>query len=264
MAPAPLEARLLSYKHQDNEAFLVNKFSYSFPEQGMVGLIGPNGVGKSTLLGLLAGILPPGGGEVLIHGKNAANFADETELNDAVTFIFQNMEFESEEKVRELLEFVAANNTVSERPSWQTLVEEFGLANSLDKSIQAVSKGELQKIILCFALLSRPNILLLDEPVFALSREDTFRAMEIVSRYARELGLLVVFSLHELEYMEKFSETVILYGKHGEYKSGPAATLMQPEVLEDFYGVPYNTLKLPRSTSSVLDELEKKFQAKQN
>ena len=263
MAEHILRAENVCFKHDSEEAFTIQDFSFSFPESGMVGLLGPNGVGKSTLMALLAGVFMPASGKVYVEGKTTDAFAGEEDINQHVTFIFQNMEFETDAVVADLMEMVAGRNPDTKRASISALAEEFGISGILKNSIQKVSKGELQKVILCFALLSKPRILLLDEPVFALRREDALHALEVLRRYCHEHNLLVVFSMHEIEYMEKFSEAVILFHKDSTYETGPASECLKPEKLEAVYGVPYSMLKLPASTGTAFEELEHKHRQRQ-
>lgn len=255
---ARLEARNLSFSYPEEEHPVIRDFSHTFAERGITGLLGPNGIGKSTLLALLAGAYAPGAGEVLLSGRATTAFASEEEINREVTFIFQNMEFEIEATVAEVMEMVAAENPDKHHATPQELRKAFGIDKLAKLSIQKLSKGELQKVILCFALLSRPDILLLDEPVFALSREDALEALTILRDLTRQRGMLVVLTTHDLEQMERFSEQVVLFHKDGSHESGPAAELLRPEKLEAVYGTPYSLLKLPKSLSGVMEEMAAK------
>lgn len=258
MQNPPLQADRISFRYDAEEEPVIREFSFVFPESGMVGLLGPNGAGKSSLLALLSGAYKPDSGTVYIEGRESSLFKEEAELNDYITFVFQNMEFEIDEPIEKLMVMVGNINPEEKRASIKELARDFGIETILNKSIQKISKGELQKVILCFALLSRPRIFLLDEPVFALRREDSLTAMSIIKKYCHKHGLLVVFSIHELEYMEKFSDRIILFHKDGKYETGPANKCLSPEKLEAVYGVPYSMLKLPASTGAVFEELEEK------
>ena len=252
---ARLAAENLTFRYEAEEEPIIENFSCTLPDRGIVGLLGPNGIGKSTLMALLAGALAPESGSVLIKDRPTSDFRSEEEINEAVTFIFQNMEFEIDETVAAVMDMVASLNPETDHASCKELRSAFGIEKLADTSIQKISKGELQKVILCFALLSKPAILILDEPVFALSYEDATAALQILKEYAEKREMLVVLSLHDIGQMEKFSEYVILFHKDRSYEYGPAEKILKKEKLEEVYGTPYSLLKLPRSVSSVMDDM---------
>ena len=72
-----LQANKLFFQYEGNEEYIINDFTYTFPTSGVVGLLGPNGIGKSTLMALLAGAFAPSSGEVVIQGKSTTSFASE-------------------------------------------------------------------------------------------------------------------------------------------------------------------------------------------
>lgn len=257
-----LVAENISFAYNRDEGLILSGFSHQFPEQGFVGLLGPNGCGKSTLLALLSGAYLPTSGRIILEGRATCDYASEEDINQVVTFVFQNMEFESDETVGALMDQVAALNQAQDKPDPQVLLGALQVDHLQDKSIQRISKGELQKIILCFALVSSPRILLLDEPVFALPRDGALAAMEQVRNYAHRLGMLVVFTSHDFELLERYSEHVLMFRKDGSHVTGPARELLQPDNLEQAFGIPYAMLKTPRSVASVVSEMEAKLEAR--
>ena len=138
---ARLEARNLSFSYPEEEHPVIRDFSHTFPERGITGLLGPNGIGKSTLLALLAGAYAPGAGEVLLSGRATTAFASEDEINREVTFIFQNMEFEIEATVAEVMAMVAEENPDKHHATPQELRKAFGIdrLRFLRSSIPAVT-----------------------------------------------------------------------------------------------------------------------------
>lgn len=250
---ARLAAHKLVFRYPDEEHPVLDGFTWTFPDQGFVGVLGPNGCGKSTLLALLSGAFVPVKGKVEVDGVPTTKYRGESALAQHVSFVFQNMEFETDETVRELVAQVAAANPLPDRPDPLALLAEFGVDHVADKSIQKISKGELQLVILCFALVSSPRILLLDEPTFALKREEALRALDRVREHAGRLGMLVVFTSHDLECMERYSENVILFRRDGSLEIGPAAEVLSHDNIERAFGVPYALLKLPMSTGLAME-----------
>lgn len=239
-------------------AVRIDEVSYTYPEedfpvflslsveipQGMVSFIGQNGTGKSTTLLLAGGRILPDQGTVTVLGKNTRDFADEQEKNRYVSFIYQNMEFETDEKIGDLLEFVYANgfHERQDRDLIPTLVREFELEDTLTKSTQTVSKGELQRAIMAFSLLYGSKIVMMDEPLFALEFPQKDRAMGFVREYARQNGLSVYYSVHEIEISRRYSEYVLLFYKDRTTKLGPTQEILTRESIEEAYEIPYGML----------------------
>ena len=151
---APIIFDSVSFGYPDSDSRVFEDLSLELPE-GIVSLIGQNGTGKSTFLLLASGAAIPDEGTVTIDGIDTRELRDESERQRYTSFIFQNMEFETEETIGDLLPFVYANGFHADRTAEFTdeLVKVFELENCLTKKTQEVSKGELQRAILTFSLL---------------------------------------------------------------------------------------------------------------
>jgi ABC-type lipoprotein export system ATPase subunit len=160
--------------------------------RGIVSLVGQNGTGKSTLLALAAGSIVPNAGRVLVRGVDTRELRDEPTRQRLVSFVFQNMEFETDEPIGALLEAVHASGFHAvKRPDFAAeLVDAFELSPVLGRRTQEVSKGELQRAILAFSLLYGSPLLVMDEPIFALEDRQKDRAMEYLCAYARREGIV--------------------------------------------------------------------------
>jgi iron complex transport system ATP-binding protein len=212
---------------------------------GIVSLVGQNGTGKSTLLLLASGRLVPTDGRVLIRGRDTRELQDESERQNLVSFIYQNMEFETDEPIGSLLAFVNQNAL---RPAPRAdpvgeLVEVFELAPLLKRRTQEVSKGELQRTILAFSLLYGAPLLAMDEPIFALEDLQKQKAMAFLMRRAREDGLSLYYSVHELNISEKYSDYILLFPREGKPRLGKTSEIFTRETIEQAYEVPFNMLK---------------------
>ncbi|HUZ18910.1 MAG TPA: ATP-binding cassette domain-containing protein, partial [Spirochaetia bacterium] len=144
----------VSYTYPEEDLPVFMSLSIELPK-GMVALVGQNGTGKSTTLLLAGGRILPDIGSVSVLGKDTREFSDEDEKNRYVSFVYQNMEFETDEKIGDLMGYVYEHGFHENRdPSLiTTLVGAFELSESLNKSTQTVSKGELQRAIMAFSLL---------------------------------------------------------------------------------------------------------------
>jgi ABC-type cobalamin/Fe3+-siderophores transport system ATPase subunit len=234
----------VSFRYPDETADIISKLDLSIPS-GIVSLVGQNGTGKSTLLLLASGRLLPTVGRVLIRGRDSRELQNEEERQKLVSFIYQNMEFESEEPIGRLLEFVRENGLragAAEDPIPE-LVEVFELARLLGRRTQEVSKGELQRTILAFSLLYGSPILAMDEPIFALEDHQKKRAMDYLARRCRSEGGSLYYSVHELDISQKFSDSILLFSRTGQPRLGRTEEIFTRETIEQAYEVPFDMLK---------------------
>lgn len=220
---------------------------------GVTSLTGPNGAGKTTFLLLASGRMAPSSGTVLLEGKDTAGL-DEVEKNRLCSLVYQNMEFETEEPLGDLLEFVFSNGFLpaTDRAFLKTVVQAFELEALVNRKTQTLSKGEMQRAVMAFSILYGSRVVVMDEPVFALEDAQKRRALAFVADHARTTGRSFLYSAHELDLTRDFSDRVLLFPKGKHPLLGTAAELLTREVLEEAYQVPYVLLhkkeKLYRST----------------
>ena len=211
---------------------------------GIVSLVGQNGTGKSTLLLLASGRLFPGEGRVLIRGKDTRELAEESERQKLVSFIYQNMEFETEEPIGELLRVVKESGSLRREPQdLAQVVEVFELKPILHRRMQEVSKGELQRAILAFSLLYGSPLLAMDEPIFALEERQKKAVMGHLAGLARAGTVSIYYSVHELDISQEYSDHLVLFSKNAPPRIGPTAQIFTREIIENAYEVPFHMLK---------------------
>jgi iron complex transport system ATP-binding protein len=213
--------------------------------RGTVSLVGQNGTGKSTLLALAAGSIVPDAGRVLVGGTDTRELRDEAERQRFVSYLFQNMEFETEAPIGGLLEAVHEGGFHAvKRPGLVAeLVEAFELAPVLGRRTQEVSKGELQRVILAFSLLYGSPLLVMDEPIFALEERQKELALEYLCAHARRERIGLYFSLHELDLSRKYSDHLVIFSRGSPPRIGPTAEMFTRETIERAYEVPFDLLK---------------------
>ena len=229
---------------------------------GVVSLVGQNGSGKSTLLLLAGARLFPAAGEVKLFGEDTRRFAPahedyaiEQRRNEVVSFVYQNMEFETQDSIGDLMEFVYENGFHRDKkPEFlRELHATLELEPVLSKRTQQLSKGELQRAIIAFSLLYGSRIIMLDEPVFALEDYQKHRVFEMLSDFAARTGTSVYYSVHELELTRRYSQyTALFYGSGaaaaagdggaGTVRVGPTAELTAKEQIEEAFQVPIDLL----------------------
>jgi len=234
----------VSFYYPETEQLVFNELSIDLPA-GITTLVGQNGTGKSTLLLLAAGVLLPVEGTVHLRGIDTRNLREEQERQRHVSFVYQNMEFETEQSIGDLLQYVHENGFHETKdPELVTeLVELCELRKVLGKKTQEVSKGELQRTIVAFSLLYGSKIIMMDEPIFALEEYQKHRLMKYLVEYARSRDLSLFYSVHELDISEKYSDYLLLFHKNGRIQLGKTDVLYKRKNIEEAYEVPYIMLK---------------------
>ncbi|MFW5742871.1 MAG: ATP-binding cassette domain-containing protein [Spirochaetota bacterium] len=217
----------------------------------MMSLVGQNGIGKSTLLLLAGARLFPHEGTVTIYGTDSRRFVDaaidpelEQERNRYVSFVYQNMEFESDASVGELMEFVYENGfSESVEPAFiDEITSALELQGILHLKTQHLAKGQLQRAIIAFSLLYGSKMIMMDEPVFALEEPQKDRVFEFLLRFSRDRSVPIYYSAHNLELTQKYSDYMLLFSKNGDFKIGPTEELFTREEIEAAYEAPLDSL----------------------
>jgi putative ABC transport system ATP-binding protein len=199
-----------------------------------VALVGPSGSGKTTMLAMLAGLLSPSEGSILIGGEDLADMreGDRTRFRrQKVGFTFQDNNLVPYLTVRENVELMLKLNRNFNRKSKQRaseLLEQLGLGDRLKNLPSQLSGGQQQRVAIARALVHRPNIVLADEPTASL---DTQRAFQVVGTFADLIhaeNLAGIMVTHDLR-MVKFVDKII------QMRDGQLSTLItDPKRIEKF------------------------------
>lgn len=225
-------------------------FSAELPA-GFVSFVGQNGCGKSTLLLLASGRLVPTSGSVTLLGQNPAVLSQEAK-NLLASVIYQNMEFESTDKVSELLTQVySAGNLAGNAKGIRNestdllseVIEEFSLQEVLDHTLTGISKGEMQRVLLAFALLYGSKSVFMDEPLFAMEEAQKAHALSYLRDFVHKTGSSIYISMHELDLTRRYADTVLLFYPNRDMVLGTPDEVLTPDALEKAYGVPHVMLK---------------------
>jgi ABC-2 type transport system ATP-binding protein len=189
----------------------VEELSFDIAPGELFGLVGPDGAGKTTTLRMLAGVLPPTGGDALVAGHSVAD--DPDAVRPHIAYMAQRFGLYVDLTVRENLDFYADLYRVprAERPARLERLYAFSnLGEFEDRLAGNLSGGMKQKLSLSCALIHRPDILLLDEPTFGvdpISRRDLWMILhEMV-----EEGVTVIVSTAYLDEAERCDRVVFLH-----------------------------------------------------
>jgi ABC-2 type transport system ATP-binding protein len=164
----------------------------------LVAVIGPNGAGKTTLLSILAGISKPDGGEVRIAQGEVGWVPQQAALYRRLT-VEEN-----------LLLFARLERNGDPRAAVEEMLGLTGLEERRGEIVARLSGGNQQRINIAIGLLSRPSVLLLDEPSVGLDPRQRARLWEFVSALASERGTTVIFSTHDIQEAERYGRRLLV------------------------------------------------------
>jgi ABC-2 type transport system ATP-binding protein len=180
--------------------------------RGVTGLLGPNGAGKTTLLRILATVLAPDRGRLLLLGHDPGTPAGRLAIRRRLGYLPQEPGFHRGMTVFDFVDYVAILKEMTDRRARhdevRRVIELAGLAQVSGKRIRALSGGMRRRVGLAQALLGDPDLVILDEPTAGLDPEQRLRFREIVSRIGE--GRTVILSTHQTEDVAAVCQTVMV------------------------------------------------------
>jgi len=209
----------------------LDNISFSIQNGEVVGLLGPNGAGKSTLMKCVTGAILPDEGEIKVD--NFSVLEQPVETKKRIGFLAENNPLYYEMYVREYLKFVS-NIRNENKKRIEEVIEKVGLQPESHKKIGQLSKGYKQRVGLAQAILSNPDILILDEPTNGLDPNQILEIRDLI----REIGKskTVILSTHIMQEVEALCSRVILLNKGKIISDSPIENFKgQYQSLEDAF-----------------------------
>jgi putative ABC transport system ATP-binding protein len=209
-----LENVSVEYRLKSERVQALRNLNLRIGEGSFEAIMGPSGSGKTTLIQLIAGLLTPTAGEVIVSGENLSRLDDEkisAFRNRTIGFVFQFFNLPSYYTAMDNaalpLVFAGVNEQTRHRRA-RTLLAEFGLQDRLDHRPDQLSGGEAQRVAIARALINNPKIILADEPTGNLDRETGAHVMELLQKINRERGVTVMMVTHD-EKAAGFAQRII-------------------------------------------------------
>src|SRR4051812_20625887 len=192
----------------------VRAVDVSIPAGQTVALLGPNGAGKSTTLDMLLGLSVPDSGSVSVFGRSPADAIDA----GAVGAMLQTGSLIRDLSVRELIAMVAS---LYEAPlGVDEVLARTGLTDAAGRRTQKLSGGQTQRVRFAVALVSDPDLLVLDEPTAAIDVEGR-RAFWATMRELSGSGKTIVFATHQLDEADSYADRIVLLAQGRVVADGP-------------------------------------------
>ncbi len=200
----------------------VDRLSLAVPRGSIFGFIGPNGSGKTSTLRMILHILHPDSGTIEVLGSTATRSA-----NDRIGYLPEERGLYRKMTVRRVLCYCAGlkgMRTREARREAEQWLERLGLADWRDRKVEALSKGMQQKVQFISAVLTRPELVILDEPFTGLDPVNLETLREVMLELKRR-GTTVIFSTHDMTKAEELSDTICMIFKGKKVLDGTLAEI---------------------------------------
>ena len=181
----------------------VRSASFSITEGMICGLIGPNGAGKTTIMKMRGGLVLPTGGSISIYGGSSEK--ELAEARSRMSFMIETPYAKENLTARENLEKQRIQKGIPDKKQIDRVLELVGLENTEKKPVKAFSLGMRQRLGLANALMSTPEIMVLDEPINGLDPQGIIEMRELILRLNREHGITVLISSHILDELSRLA-----------------------------------------------------------
>ncbi|HEY3860634.1 MAG TPA: ABC transporter ATP-binding protein [Verrucomicrobiae bacterium] len=251
-----IELRNVTKKFGGNKA--VDDLSLSVPAGQIFGLLGHNGAGKSTAIGMMLGQVWPTAGEISVCGHEVTR--DRERALRKVGAIFEAPAFYNELSGRRNLEILSYYTAPTPDARIQEVVDWVGLGERIKDRVKTYSHGMRARLALGQALLPRPELLILDEPSDGLDPEGIHEMRQTILRLHRELGLTILLSSHLLVEVEQVCQSIAVMN-HGRkvFQGTLAETRRNGGWLRLRVGAFAEAVKILRETGLITQERDGQF-----
>ena len=187
----------------------VKNINFKINKGKIIGLLGPNGCGKSTTIGMMLGLIKPTSGSVIINGKNIEN--NRTNLLEKMNFISPYIELPKKLTVEENLKVYGRLYGVRNlKEKINDLMEKLNLTDFRSRKTGELSSGQKNRVSLAKALINDPQILLLDEPTASLDPDVGDYIRTYIEDFASKKGTTILLASHNMNEVERLCNEVMM------------------------------------------------------
>ena len=220
----PLEIVNLSKTYDSKEA--VQNISFKVNKNEIIGILGPNGCGKTTTIGMILGLLKPTEGKVLINGIEIEK--QRVNLLRSLNFISPYIELPKKLTVKQNLEVYGRLYDVKQlKIKIDYLSEKLRLDEFINKITGELSSGQKNRVSLAKSIINDPQVLLLDEPTASLDPETGDFVRSFLEEYQREKGASILLASHNMSEVERLCSSVLMMNKGSIIDQGTPRELIR-------------------------------------
>ena len=219
-----LEIIDLSKTYDSKEA--VKSISFKLDQNEIIGILGPNGCGKTTTIGMILGLLKPTSGKVLINGVEVEKHR--VDLLNKLNFISPYIELPKKLTVKQNLEVYGRLYDVEKlNEKIDYLCEKLRLTEFINKITGELSSGQKNKVGLAKSIINDPSVLLLDEPTASLDPETGDYVRSFLEEYQKEKKTSILIASHNMSEVERLCSSVLMMNKGSIIDQGAPEELIK-------------------------------------
>lgn len=236
---AIVNANKISFRYREEKTVLKDVDFMIYPGQ-LICLLGPNGVGKSTLLNCVCGLLKPTSGTVRLDGEDIDRISRKR-IAQMIAYVPQKTSISFDYSVRE---FVVMGRTaymgILDKPSKEdyekveAALAQLSIQDLADRPVSELSGGEQQKACIARALVQDPKLIVLDEPTSALDFGNQMRVLKLI-RQLSEQGYAILMTTHNPDHCTMLGGDVAILDRSGHLECGSHGTIMTEQRLSEAY-----------------------------
>ena len=203
-----IQVKNLTKKFKNNLA--VNKISFGIEKNKTVGLLGPNGCGKTTSIGMMLGLITPSEGEIIIDNKNLDK-TDRVSFLSKMNFASPYVELPKRLTVKQNLEIYGRLYGVKNlEKKINEISKELDIKNFLEKKTGELSSGQKNRVTLAKSLINNPEILFLDEPTASLDPDIGDYVRGYIESYKSKNKITILLASHNMTEVERLCDSIIM------------------------------------------------------
>ena len=237
----PLEIRDLKYSY--NKYPVLDGIELDVREGEILGILGPNGCGKTTLLKNLNKNLSPMGGCIMLDGTDLDTLA-KRDIAKTVAVVPQTNEIRFSFTAREIVSMgrmpfqrTMEGESREDAKIVDEAIEKVGLTHLAGRHINTMSGGERQRVMIARALAQTPKILLMDEPTLHLDINTQLEALDLIYELSKKSGLTVVIVSHDLPMVAKYCDRIAMIHDHKVMCCGTPEEVLTPENMRIVFSI---------------------------
>lgn len=215
------------------------------------GLLGPNGIGKTTLLKCMAGLSPPDSGRILLENQPIDKLPRRTiarllgMLQQHTVYVFDASVLETALTGRHPHLDYWEREGAEDKQKALNAIRTVDLEGFEARSVTGLSGGEARRLAFASLIVQEPAILLLDEPTNHLDMKHQVRIMNNVERQVQEDGRYAMIALHDVNLAARYCSHILMLFGDGDWQAGPADELLSIENIERLYQCPVEVVQTP-------------------
>ena len=202
--------KIKNLKKKFNDSFAVNGINFEIDKDRTLGLLGPNGCGKTTSIGMILGLIKPTSGEIIIDNKNLDTFKRD-EILARINFASPYIELPKKLTVRQNLEVYSRLYGIKNRKERiDEISEDLNISEFFERKTGELSSGQKNRVSLAKSLINKPEILLLDEPTASLDPDIGDFVRSYIQNYRSKNKVTILLASHNMAEVERLCDSIIM------------------------------------------------------